>query len=158
MFDMRWPWGDPLLAGPGADDVEGSKALGAVVRPTTGLAVDRHETPGRVGVDRDRVGDPGLKAALEGLGLQRHEQAADAVARGDAVGQVEMLGQPGCPMLGPAMDGGRAVAAADDAAGGDDGDIDQQVFAIPHAPRVGERFEVRADGADVDELGHERRP
>src|SRR5438270_6462086 len=65
-----------------------------------------------------------------------------------------MLGQPGCPMPGPAMDGGGPVAAADDAADGDDGDIDHQVPAIAHVARVAERFEVRADGADVDELGH----
>src|SRR3954447_26877580 len=56
------------------------------------------------------------------------------------------------------MDGGGAVAAADDAADGDDGDIDQQMFAVTDVPRVGERFEVRSDGADVDELGHEGLP
>ena len=56
------------------------------------------------------------------------------------------------PMLGPAMDGGGAVAPAEDAADGDDGDIDQEVLAIARVPGVGERFEVGADGADVDEL------
>ena len=61
-------------------------------------------------------------------------------------------------MLGPAMDGGGAIAAADDAADGDDGDIGQEVLTIACVPRIGERFEVRADGADVDELGHERHP
>jgi len=97
---------------------------------TTTLAVDRHEPSRRVGVDRDRVTDPGPEAALERLGLQRHEQPTDAVTRGDAVGQGEVLGQPGGPMLGPAMDGGRSIASAEDAADGDDRDIDQEVLAI----------------------------
>src|SRR3954453_18159905 len=56
------------------------------------------------------------------------------------------------------MDGGGAVAAAEDATDGDDGDIDQQMFAVTDVPRVGERFEVRSDGADVNELGHEGLP
>ena len=46
---------DPLLAGPGADDVQGAEALGPVVRPATGLAVDGDEASGVVGVGRDRV-------------------------------------------------------------------------------------------------------
>src|SRR3954452_2155599 len=56
------------------------------------------------------------------------------------------------------MDSGGAVATADDAADGDDGDIDHQVPAIARVARVVERFEVGADGADVDELGHGRHP
>ena len=69
------------------------------------------------------------------------------------------LGRAGCrasqrgPMHGPAMDGGRPVAAADHAADGDDGDVDQQVLAVARVARVGERLEVRADRADIDELG-----
>ncbi len=33
-------------------------------------------------------------------------------------------------MFGPAMDGGGSIAAADDAEGGDDGDIDQEVLGL----------------------------
>lgn len=128
------------------------------MRPAAGLAVDGDETCGIVGVGRDRITDPGLEAALKRLGLQRHEQPSDAVARGDAVGQGEVLGQPGCPMLGPAMDGGGSIAPAEDAADGDDDDIDQEVLAIARVPRIRERFEVGAEGADVDELGHGRHP
>ena len=43
---------------------------------------------------------------------------------------------------GPAMNSGGAVAATDDAADGDDGNVDQQMFAIPRRPRVGQRFKV----------------
>src|SRR3978361_1716323 len=61
-------------------------------------------------------------------------------------------------MRGPAMDGGRPIAPADDAADGDDGDIDQEVPEIARVARVVERFEVGAEGADVDDLSHERHP
>jgi hypothetical protein len=71
-----------------------TETLGVVMRPATGFAVDRHEASGRVGVDRDRVGDPGLKAALEGFGFQHHEEPTNAVTRGDAVGQGEEQSQP----------------------------------------------------------------
>src|SRR3954451_15771452 len=61
-------------------------------------------------------------------------------------------------MLGPAMDGGGSIASAEDAADGDDDDIDQEVLAIARVPRIGERFEVGAEGADINELGHGRHP
>src|SRR5512135_1833131 len=61
-------------------------------------------------------------------------------------------------MLGPAMDGGGSIASAEDAADGDDDDIDQEVLAIARVPRIGERFEVGAAGADVNELGHGSHP
>jgi len=71
--------GDPLLSGPGTDDVQGTEVVGLVVRAATGLAVDGDETIGVAGVGRDRVADPGLEATLEGLGLEHNEQATDAV-------------------------------------------------------------------------------
>ena len=77
---------------------------------------------------------------------------------GMPLGKARCWASQECPMLGPAMDGGGAIAPAEDAADGDDGDIDQEVLAIARVPRVGERFEVGADGADVDELGHGRHP
>ena len=77
---------------------------------------------------------------------------------GMPLGRARCWASQDCPMLGPAMDGGGAVAPADDAADGDDDDIDQEVLAIARVPGVGERFEVGADGADVDELGHGRHP
>src|SRR3954463_1774280 len=61
-------------------------------------------------------------------------------------------------MSGPAMDGGGPIAAADDGADGDDGDIDQEVSAITRVAGVVERFEVGGDGADIDELGHRETP
>ena len=153
-----WPSAIPSSLAQALTMCRAPRPLAASCDPRQVLPSMATRRSGVVGVGRDRVGDPGLEAALEGLGLQRHEQATDAVARGDAVGQGEMLGQPGLAVLGPAMDGGGSVAPADDAADGDDGDIDQQVLAIARVPGVGERFEVRADGADIDELGHGRHP
>src|SRR4051795_7427683 len=56
------------------------------------------------------------------------------------------------------MDGGGSIAAADDGADGDDGDIDQEVSAITRVAGVIERVKVGGDGADIDELGHWERP
>ncbi len=41
------PQRDPFFTGPGADDVQRAEAFGGIVRPATGLAVDRHEAFGR---------------------------------------------------------------------------------------------------------------
>jgi hypothetical protein len=72
--------GNPLLRGPGADDVQRPEVLGPVVRAAIGLAVDGDETIGVGGVGGNRVADPGLETALEGLGLEHDEQATNAVA------------------------------------------------------------------------------
>jgi hypothetical protein len=50
------------------------------------------------------------------------------------------------------MDSRRPLTATDDAANGDHGDIDEEMFAITSMPGIGERFEVRADGADINNL------
>ena len=57
-----------------------AEILCLVVRAATGLAVDGDEPFGVVLVGGDGVADPGLEAALKGLGLERHQQPADAVA------------------------------------------------------------------------------
>jgi hypothetical protein len=79
--------GDPFLAGPGGDDREGAEVGGAVVGPPVGLAVDGDEPIRLTPVGLDRLGDPVLKTSLKRLGLQNHDQATDAIARGDAVGK-----------------------------------------------------------------------
>ena len=42
--------------------------------------IDRHQATPVVGVDRDRISDPGLEAALEGFRFQDDEEPTDAVA------------------------------------------------------------------------------
>ena len=56
------------------------------------------------------------------------------------------------------MNGRRTITPAEDATDRDDGDIDEKMFAIACVPGVGERFEVTADGTDINELGHVRHP
>ncbi len=59
---------------------------------------------------------------------------------------------------GPTMDGGRTVATTQDATDGDHDDVDQKVFTVARVPRVGQGFEIRGDGTDIDEFRHESHP
>ena len=115
------------------------------------MAISRSGTAARR--CRNCVGDPVLEALLKGLGLERHQQPTNAVARGNAVGKRQELLQPIQAIGGPAMDGRRTIAATHHAAHGDHHDIDQQMFAIPGMPGVGERLEVGTDGFDVHPFG-----
>ena len=56
------------------------------------------------------------------------------------------------------MNGRGTITPAEDATDRDHGDIDEEMFAIACVPGVGERFEVTADGANINELRHERHP
>ena len=107
----------------------------------------------------DGVGDPFPEALLEGVGLQGDEQAADAVAGGDAVGQFEEPREParaGWRPSGGWRWGRRTRRRGGDA---DDGDVGEEVLAVAGVAGVGERFEVRGDGPDVHQRGgHARRP
>ena len=150
---------DPLLAGPGADDVQGAEALAP--RRATG---DRSCRRWRRGVSGSSA-SVGIASPIQAWKQRWNASGFSAMSRrrmqsreGMPLGKARCWASQDCAMLGPAMDGGGAIAPADDAADGDDGDIDQEVLAIARVPRVGERFEVRADGADVDELGHGRHP
>ena len=132
--------------------------MAGIVRPATGLAVDGHQAFGTGIVADDGLGDPRLEAALKGLGLQRDEQTADAIPRRDAIGQRQVVGQPFVPLLGPAVHGRRTIAAAHNGTHGEHRDIDEVVFAVAGVSGIGERFEIRPNGANVDELRHERNP
>jgi hypothetical protein len=46
------------------------------------------------------------------------------------------------------------VTSAEDATDRDHGDIDEEMLAIAGVSGVRERFEVTADGADINELRH----
>ena len=69
-----------------------------------------------------------------------------------------MLFEPIGVVLGPPMNRGRAVATADDTAHGNDHNVDQQVLAVARMARIGQGFEIRTDGTDVDQLGHGEHP
>lgn len=72
--------GDAFLAGPGADDMQGAESIGGIMRTAASLAVDGDEPIGLGVVGGNGIGDPVLKATLEGLRLQGDEQSANAIA------------------------------------------------------------------------------
>ena len=138
--------------------MQSTEAFGGIKRATIRFAVDGHESLWVAVVGRNRVGDPVLKAALKGFRFQSQQEPTNAVTRGDAVGQGEMLTQPVRLKRSPAMNGRRTITPAEDAADRDHGDIDEEMFAIACVPGVGQGFEVTADGTDINELHHERHP
>ena len=146
--------GDAFLAGPGTDDVHGTQALSGIVRAATGLAVDGDESLDLRVIRRCNLSDPVLETELEGLRLESHEQSADAVARRDAVGQCQDLVQPIGSIDGPTMNGGGAIAIAQDAADRDDDDVAEQMFTIARVSRIGQRLKEGTYGFHIDELGH----
>ncbi len=136
-----------------------TKSLPGVMGAAARLAVDGDQLAGAGAIGVDGVADPVLEALLEGLRLQCDQQAADAVTRGDSVGQRKELAQPVVAVSCPAVDGGGAIAAADHAADSDHYDIDEPVLAVARVPGVREGLKVRADGFDVHPFGsHARGP
>ena len=155
------PQGDAFLAGPGTDDMQRTEVLPRVVRAATALAIDRDESlPGRrrsLRVGRgNRRRDPGLETVLKGFGLQSDEDAAKAIAGGNAVGKREVLAEPLLAFGGPPMNGRRPVATAEDAGDANDDRLDQQVLPIPRVTGVFERFEVGTNRGDIHELIHDK--
>ena len=73
----------PLLAGPGADQMQWSSPCAAVERAAGGLAVDRHHLldPGGEGCHEPP------EASLKRLGVEQAEQAGEGVVTGDAARQ-----------------------------------------------------------------------
>ena len=125
--------GQPVLAGPGGDDVQGAEILLGVVAAAGRLAVEGDDRPldARLGDGLvAEAGDPGVEAGLEGRGLEQHQDATEDVLAGDAVGQVEDARQEFLLELGPAGDGGGPGGAGEDGQDGDDQDAGQRVPSV----------------------------
>ena len=71
--------GDPVLARPGADDVQRTQPVGRVVGPPARLAVDGDQAGRAALVGLQGVGDPVPEAPLKRLGLEGDEHPADAI-------------------------------------------------------------------------------
>ena len=149
---------DAFLAGPGTDDVERTEVFASVVRTATRFTVDGDKAVGACVVTLNGVGDPVLEAALEGFGFESDQESANAVTRGDTIGQGKKLGQPVLPRYSPPMHRGGAIASAQDSTDSEEGNIKEKVSAIACVSGIGKRLEVRRNGANVNELGHERYP
>ena len=130
--------GQPVVAGPGGDDVQGAEILLGVMAAAGRLAIDGDDRAidARLGGGLvAEAGDPGVEAGLEGLGLEHHQDAAEDVLAGDAVGQVEDCREEVLLELGPAGDGGGPGGAGEDGQDGDDQDAGQRV-----PPNADDRF------------------
>ncbi len=81
--DLALAQDEPLLAGPGADQMEWATARAAVERAAGGLAVDRHHLPDPGGEGCDEAPEAGL----ERCGVEQAEQARERVVARDAARQ-----------------------------------------------------------------------
>ena len=75
-----WPRAIPSSLAQALTMCSGPRPLRRVVGAAAGLAVDGDQPGGAALLGPDGLGDPVPEALLECLGLQRHQQAADAVA------------------------------------------------------------------------------
>jgi hypothetical protein len=99
--------------------------------------------------------DPAQEALLERRRVESGEHPREGVVGRDAVGQVEVEGEPGPAVAAELLDAGEGVGPGEDAADGDEDDVDQRVPAGPHDARVVEALEVVVErGGSV--AGHER--
>ena len=83
-------------------------------------------------------------------GIEAGQDAAEGVVGGDAVGQVEVAGEPVPAVAAELVDGGERVGPGEDAADGDEDDVDQGVLAGALDARVLEVLEVPLEGGRSD--------
>ena len=95
------------------------------------------------------------RAFSNSAGSSRDEHPGEGVLRGDAVGQVEEAGEPRPAVAAELVDGGEGVGPGEDAADGDEGDVDQGVLAGPLDSWVGEVPEVTLERGKFV-AGHDR--
>src|SRR5262249_37347494 len=93
------------------------------------------------------------QALLEGGGVEAGQDAAEGVLRGDALGQVEVTGEPGATVEGELVDGGDRGGSGGDAAGGDGEGVEQGGLAGALDAGILEILEVVVKGGRSD-VGH----
>jgi hypothetical protein len=86
-----------------------------------------------------------VKAGLKRLRLEPIKDALESVVGRNAVGQGEVLLEPGVAEFAEHFDLLPVIAAADDGANGDDNDVDQQMASAPLDARVLELGEMLPD-------------
>src|SRR4051794_7443358 len=135
----------PALGGVGADQVQGRAALLPVERAAHRLAVDR-DLPRRALLGAEHRPHPAEERALERLGVDQREDAAERVVRGDAVRQGEEAPEP--RLLASAVEGDvlERLRLAEDGADRDHEDVDEPVLDLPPAARVLDRGEFGDQG------------
>ena len=104
------------------------------------------------------AGDPGVEGGLEGVGLDHHQDAAEDVLAGDAIGQVEEAHEELLLVLGPAGDGRGPGGAGEDRQDGDDQDAGQRMPPVDVGARVLQRREGGHDLVQLAAGARHRRP
>ena len=82
-----WPRAIPSSLAQALTMCSGPRSCDASCEPRHVLPSMAISRSGSAVVGPDRVGDPVLEALLKGLGLESDQQPANAIARGDAVGE-----------------------------------------------------------------------
>ena len=141
--------------------MQGAELVLRIVAAAGRLAVEGDDRPLDARLGRGLVaeaGDPGVEGGLEGRGLERHQDAAEDVLAGDAVGQVEDAGEELLLELGPAGDGGGPGGAGEDGQDGDDQDAGQGMLPIDVGAGILEGGEGSHDLVQLGAFARHRRP
>src|SRR3954453_13441055 len=139
-IDLALTEHQPLITGPGANQVQRTMIVAAAAGAPDGLAVDRHHLTRHL----TRQGlCPAREAALERVRIDQHEDSPERIVRGDTVRQVQKGLQP-CLLAAPIkFDVFPAFCAGDHRTHRDDENVDQPMIALACYPRIGEPVETR---------------
>src|SRR3954452_20114829 len=138
-IDLTLAEGQALLAGPGADQMQGPLRPAAVEGAAQGLAVNGHDLPVE-GLGKGL--SPGAEAGLEGIRVDQPEDAPEGVVRGNAVRQAQERPQPAQLVTAIERDVVPALGTGDHSAHRDHQDIDQPMINLAGTPRILKRRKV----------------
>lgn len=135
------PQRQAVVAGPGADQMQGAQPLVLILRATQGLAVDG-DHPGSFFFFVDQARNPRLKTGLKGFGPQGGKNPATTVPRRKTMRKGQHALEPFLLGPCPAGDGRRPRATRHDPTDRNRNHLHQQMPTIAVMPRVRQRLEV----------------
>ena len=156
-----WPSASPYSPAQAVTTCRGPRSFLRVVAAAGRLAVEGDDRPidARLGDGLvAEAGDPGVEGGLEGRGLEQHQDAAEDVLAGDAVGQVEDAREELLLELGPAGDGGGPGGAGEDGQDGDDQDAGQRMPPVDVGAGILQGGEGSHDLVQLGAGARHRRP
>src|SRR3954463_8026564 len=144
-IDLALTEHQPLITGPGADQVQRAVIVAAAAGAPDGLAVNRHHLT----LHLTRQGlCPAREAALERVRIDQHEDPPERTVRGNTVRQVQKGLQPSLLAAPVKLDVLPAFRASDHRTHRDDENVDQPMIALACYPRIGEPVETRRQTFD----------
>src|SRR3954465_2740943 len=139
-IDLALTEHQPLITGPGADQVQRAVIVAAAAGAPDGLAVNRHHLT----LHLTRQGlCPAREAALERVRIDQHEDPPERIVRGNTVRQVQEGLQPILLAAPVKLDVLPAFRASDHRTHRDDENVDQPMIALACYSRIGEPVETR---------------